>query len=64
VINDVINSKALMVLFSDSEFYHLIVDLLFISISLGKDCTFHVEGYPMWQSFKLLEIKKYEKLLI
>jgi hypothetical protein len=39
----------------DSDFYHLVFDLLIIAASLG---------YPMWQSFSLLEVKKYEKALI
>ena len=39
----------------DADFYHFLIDLTTIGISLA---------YPMWQSFSLLEVKKYEKSLI
>jgi hypothetical protein len=39
----------------DADFYHFLIDLTTIAVSLG---------YPMWQSFNLLEVKKYEKALI
>lgn len=39
----------------DSTFYHFVLDALLLCAALV---------YPIWQSFNLLEVKKYEKALI
>jgi len=39
----------------DSSFYHFLLDGILVSLSLL---------YPMYHSFNLLELKKYEKSLI
>lgn len=49
----------------ESSFYHIIFDFIITIASLGNT-KIHLNplGYPMWQSFSLLEVKKYEKALI
>jgi hypothetical protein len=39
----------------DSAFYHFLLDIMLVSASVL---------YPIWQSLKVLEVKKYEKALI